>query len=101
MISLATILGAVQDIALVGVLGIFVWLARKDYPYRAFRWLSRKLRGEFASPSRAHPAARATSVRGWSPLSEDEARGFALIADMLAAGVEAPEPEHKAPRGET
>jgi len=98
MISLATILGAVQDIALVGVLGIFVWLARKDYPYRAYRWLKRKARGEFASPSRAHPAARA--VRGWSPLSEDEAREFGLIADMLTAGVEAPEAEHKAPRGE-
>lgn len=59
MIVLATILGAIQDFALVGVLAILVWLARKDYPCRAVRWLARKFRGESASPSPAHPAAKA------------------------------------------
>ena len=101
MISLSVILGAVQDVAIAGGLLILVLLARKDYPYRAVRWLARKFRGEFASPSPAHPAARAVSVRGWSPLSDDEAGEFGLIADMLTAGVETPEPEYKAQRGES
>jgi hypothetical protein len=60
-------------------------------------WLARKLRGEFASPSPAHPAARAVSVCGWGHLTEAEAREFDGIAALLKAGVLSDEPQSPAP----
>jgi hypothetical protein len=84
VIGLSVILGAIQDICLVGVLGIFILLLRKDIPYRAARALKRKLRGEFASPSPAHPAARA--VRGRGRLSAEEAAEFEAIVSHLKPG---------------
>lgn len=101
MINLSTILNAVQDITLVGVLLILVWLARKDYPARAVRALKRKVCGEFASPSAAHPAARAVTVRGWGRLSDEEALEWDGITSLLKAGVLADDPQSSAPRSDT
>ena len=43
--------------------------------------------------SPGHPAGKA--LRGWSHLSDEERREFAVIACLLQSGAEAPEPQYR------